>query len=487
MKRLFAWLLILLMLVACQPTPEEEFVVNKGDGVLTEKIADVPAEEKRFEAPARVDEIIHGQGLTVELAAEVVLPAVDCYPVAEVVSQTYDAAWARDMLTRIADGRRLLVRESEACANMTREGILREIRGVQESLSTLDEDYANLSEAEREELRKDLNEQLEVWQAYYREAPDSTDGLDADLSDAAYDALGRMNAEVDDERPERKYHSPIEARMDGTIEYANMDDAISQTTGYEPVTGPLRGVTLSEDEAVAVAKTFLARLGETDLEPVLVFAADCPRYGEEYERHDEQAYVIWFTRPVNGMPGAMTHSQQDVFGYYSQNGGDRTYSEPCEQEYAYFKIRDTGVNWFEWHKPSTVTRIVNENVKLVPFETVLATFRKQIMLEVFPVLEEARVSCDYCDMKITDATIRIDRIALENVRIRKEGATGTYLLVPAWSFYGSLVLRGENLLRNIGEGWNIDENGDAVYFVPGACYLQINAIDGSVINPALGY
>ncbi len=491
MKRIVCILLCILLLTACQPTPEEEVILNKGDGVLMKKIAEKPAEEKRLEAPARVDEIIRAGDLNVELVAAVELPSGNRYPVAEVVPRTCDAAWARDMLTRIADGRTLFVRESEAGENMTREGILREVQAVQASLESFDETYGNLPESEQAEMRAQLNKALEVWSAYYREAPESTDGIEADLSDAAYKANGHMSAEIDDERPERKYHSAIEADIFGTVTFMNMDDTISRTTQYESVVGPLRGVTLNKDEAVAVAKTFLAKLGETELEPVLVFAADCPCNGEEYERHDEQAYAIWFTRPVNGMPGAMTLSQQDAYGVYSQNGGDKAYSEPCEQEYAYFLVRDSGVNWFDWYAPSTVTRIVNENVALVPFETILATFRKQIVVEAFPALESARAYVknisDQEKMTITDAVLRIDRIALESVRIRKEGATGTFLLVPAWSFYGELVLRGENLDDLRYDGWAIEENGDAVYFVPGGCYLQINAVDGSVINPALGY
>ena len=38
--------------VACQPTPIEDAVVNKGEGQLEEKIEASPVEEKLFEAPA---------------------------------------------------------------------------------------------------------------------------------------------------------------------------------------------------------------------------------------------------------------------------------------------------------------------------------------------------------------------------------------------------------------------------------------------------
>ena len=486
MKRIILLCISLSLLLACVPTPEEEFIVNKGDGVLTEKIAEKPVAEQVFEAPARVDELIETNDLTVELCAEVVLPEGGRYPVAEVVPKTYDAAWARNILTRIADGKTLLVRESEAGANMTRESILREIQAIQNSMESFDELYGNLPESEQAEVRMQLGEALDAWSAYYREAPENTNGIEADLSDTAYNALGRMPAEIDCTRPERAYHSPIEAHCGGTVTFMNMDMTYGETEQLRPVTGPLPGVAMTEAEAIETAKTFLQKLGETGLEPVLVLDANGRRYGDD--PRDEHAYAIWFTRLAGNMPGAMAHSQQDLYGIYSQNGGDRTYSEPCDQEYAYFLIRDSGVNWFDWYAPATVTRIVNENVALVPFDAILETFRRQIVVEAFPALEEAHVNANLHDkMTITGATLCIDRIALESVRIRKEGATGTFLLVPAWTFYGRLVLHGENLGDLRYAGWTIEENGDAVYYVPGGCYLQINAIDGSVINPALGY
>ena len=479
MKRIAIIVLVFLILCACVPTPEEEVVNNKGDGVLTEKIAEGPVAEKAFEAPARVDETIEADRLTVELAAEVVLPEGDRYPVAEIVPKTYDAAWARDMLTRIADGKTLLVRESEAGANMTKDGILREIRAVQDDLDNFEERYDGLSPQEQSEARQALTESLEAWEAYYREAPDSTDGLTADLCDAVFKVSGGFDAEIDFARPERAYHSPVSANCLGTVTLQNMEVGFPKQ--FLAVDVPLVGVSITEDEAIEVAKTFLQKLGETELKPALVLAADCPQYGDNPS--NEQAYALWFTRPVGGLPGAYADVQQDVYGQYAQNGGDTGYAAPCGQEYAYFLVRDSGVNWFEWYAPSTIVRTVNENVALLPFDEILAAFRKQIAWEVYPALEEVRDGG-------FSGTIRIDRIALESVRVRKSGASDTYLLLPMWSFYGELVLHKDGGAGERFAGrchYTIDANGDAVYRVPGGCFMQINAVDGSVYNPALGY
>lgn len=58
MKRIIAWLLLLCMLIACQPTPDHEFVVNKGDDLVEEKLNATPkpaAPEDTVDVPAGSD------------------------------------------------------------------------------------------------------------------------------------------------------------------------------------------------------------------------------------------------------------------------------------------------------------------------------------------------------------------------------------------------------------------------------------------------
>ena len=45
MKRIVILLLSLTLLIACVPTPEEEFVVNKSDGTLEDKLSSKPVAE----------------------------------------------------------------------------------------------------------------------------------------------------------------------------------------------------------------------------------------------------------------------------------------------------------------------------------------------------------------------------------------------------------------------------------------------------------
>ena len=73
MKRIgcpfIALLMALSLLSACQPTPEEGFVVDRQDGALEEAIAATPAPAARYEAPQRWQETFEVRGQTVREAA----------------------------------------------------------------------------------------------------------------------------------------------------------------------------------------------------------------------------------------------------------------------------------------------------------------------------------------------------------------------------------------------------------------------------------
>ena len=61
-------------------------------------------------------------------------------------------------------------------------------------------------------------------------------------------------------------------------------------------------------------------------------------------------------------------------------------------------------------------------------------------------------------------------------------ATGEY--VPAWTFFGRTVLQYAGPEPG---GYPLNENNEYVSETPGCSYLILNAVDGSVYDPAVGY
>ena len=81
----FSFIPAAFALSACQPTPIEDAVVNKGEGQLEEKIEASPVAEKPFEAPATLHIDSFGTDeFQVAVDADVIVPNTTRYPVVEI-------------------------------------------------------------------------------------------------------------------------------------------------------------------------------------------------------------------------------------------------------------------------------------------------------------------------------------------------------------------------------------------------------------------
>ena len=108
MKRICAALLtgLFLLLTACQPTPEEDIVVNRGDGALEAAIAAtaVPSEQPLLPVDEVGQRVEHWtdeltiRGLTCTIDADIVLPDKKIFPVYRVRQRALDAKTAAQVL-----------------------------------------------------------------------------------------------------------------------------------------------------------------------------------------------------------------------------------------------------------------------------------------------------------------------------------------------------------------------------------------------------
>ena len=90
-KQLLSCLLAAALLAACQPTPEEGFVVDRQDGALEEAIAATPAPAARYEAPQRWQETFEVRGQTVRIDMPVEVADASEYPVLTVQRAPFTA------------------------------------------------------------------------------------------------------------------------------------------------------------------------------------------------------------------------------------------------------------------------------------------------------------------------------------------------------------------------------------------------------------
>ena len=478
-SRIRALLLTLAaLLAACQPTPEEDVVVNKGDGTLEEAIAAEALPPARYEAPETLRLDPFGtETFQVVVDAEVCVPDVERYPIVEVVLRTVTADWARDMMYKMANGKTIHTYQNEVPS--TKEQIEGEITLLQQQLANPDAYLpAGADEQTRAAAEKEWRELLEAWETLYQEAPDTFEPREIDMSDAAFRTASEFRGAVESGKQRETYLSVTAwyGGPGGNVEYNNLVDVgMPFHFDMDSDLTDLNDVTISAEEAVQIGLDFLAQLGETDFAPALIVAGYCdPEWGTDPIPLEEwpQCYQIQFTRSVAGVPATYREEHYDGIG---ADGRER-YAPAYPQESIEMDIRDSGVTYMYWSTPSELGRTLNENVTLMPFEQVVERFCDQILYSATPAVEETD--------SVIKKTLYIDRIELGMVRALQRGSVEEWVMVPAWTFFGRTVLQYAGPEPG---GYPLNENNEYVSEMPGYSYLILNAVDGSVYDPAVGY
>ena len=480
-SRIRALLLTLAaLLAACQPTPEEDVVVNKGDGALEEAIAAEALPPARYEAPETLRLDPFGtETFQVVVDAEVCVPDVERYPIVEVVLRTVTADWARDMMYKMADGKTIHTYQNEVPT--TKEQIEGEITLLQQQLANPDAYLpAGADEQTRAAAEKEWRELLEAWETLYQEAPDTFEPREVDMSDAAFRTASEFRGAVESGKQRETYLSVTAwyGGPGGNVEYNNLVDGISLPFYFDMDSDltDLNDVTISAEEAVQIGLDFLAQLGETDFAPALIVAGYCDPGGDDPGPIKEwpQCYQIQFTRSVAGVPATYREGHYDAL--LTAVDEKERYAPAYPQESIEMDIRDSGVNYMNWSAPSELGRTLNENVALMPFEQVVERFCDQILYSATPAVEETD--------SVIKKTLYIDRIELGMVRALQRGSVEEWVMVPAWTFFGRTVLQYAGPEPG---GYPLNENNEYVSEMPGYSYLILNAVDGSVYDPAVGY
>ena len=478
MALLLALLLALFLLAACQPTPTEDIVVNKSDGTLEEAIAAEALPPARYEAPETLRLDPFGtETFQVVVDAEVCVPDVERYPIVEVMLRTITADWARDMMYKMANGKTIHTYQNEVPS--TKEQIEGEITLLQQQLANPDAYLpAGADEQTRAAAEKEWRELLEAWETLYQEAPDTFEPREIDMSDAAFRTALEFRGAVESGKQRETYLSVTAGYggPGGNVEYNNLVDVgMPFHFDMDSDLTDLNDVTISAEEAVQIGLDFLAQLGETDFAPALIVAGYCdPEWGTDPIPLEEwpQCYQIQFTRSVAGVPATYREEHYDGIG---ADGRER-YAPAYPQESIEMDIRDSGVTYMYWSTPSELGRTLNENVTLMPFEQVVERFCDQILYSATPAVEETD--------SVIKKTLYIDRIELGMVRALQRGSVEEWVMVPAWTFFGRTVLQYAGPEPG---GYPLNENNEYVSEMPGYSYLILNAVDGSVYDPGVGY
>ena len=442
MKRIIILCLSLILLFACQPTPEAEVVVNKGDDTLETVIHSAP--QASAEAAQTVQDAlgvpetvqrtvsgpVYGGTLHVEMDAAVHMPQVSRVPVLR-AGRLHPSAEDKQRIAETLTGRTVFFETDPL-------GRDRWLNGADQYRDALDalakRPYG--PDADYESLQAEYNDALQRVLTYYNEfQPGQQLPWTGTWSD------GEINLYT--EGGEIVYICTSGGER-CCIQYDASD--ANPTGAKAPITA---------EAAERLVEDALALLGNSHYEIVAIEPAD-QGLRERFNSDtgvDDGSYRITLRPVYEGIP---------VYEWNSYYGSDSaaqqaglSFAQPPMKESLGAEVRGGQLVVLSWIDPLEVLGTENENVTLLPFERIMEIFEKQVFMNVYLGGGERTV-------KVTDVFFSYRCVKIKD--------SDQYYLLPAWDFVGyDTLIAGKGPVK-----WK-----DSI--------LSVNAVDGSILNDLLGY
>jgi len=239
----------------------------------------------------------------------------------------------------------------------------------------------------------------------------------------------------------------------------NLDLDWSPDAKFAPTPGETCEISI--EEAVTMADELLERLGLDEFEYYGGNFANVHTYYDSISAYDETHYyspriTLRYYRNIDGVLLTQSSGTKNNMSIDGPGGGAFT-KKSWGPEIITVSINDSGIVKFIYSSPIEITETVVENAAIKSFEDVRETFEKMMVV--------SKAGTD------TTTVYDIDRVRLSYSRISEADSYDTGLIVPVWDFYGYHQLAWEGIIINEGN----------------TTALAINAIDGSIIDPDLGY
>ncbi|HPK14519.1 MAG TPA: DUF6034 family protein [Clostridia bacterium] len=482
---LTALMLFCCFTTACQPTPQEEVVVNKGDNDLENAIASTPplgASDMPYEAPEHYTgaETFFDGLVTLTFDMDTIVPAVTKYPVYEASPADFTGEQAQKIISALMGNAPMTYADETMSKQEILENyLLPAMKDLEAAKSgeTVGDDGGP-------ESVEDLEARVNMFQQWYDNAPETKDTRPVTAADYAGMDIFLAQADLGKPLPATlRIAKSSEFQTCGTVKFINGTEYIYN--GFENPTGDLPLET-TRDEAVARATELVERLGATDF--VLAAVGKTTRLGSEYdissdEYQNTQAYSVVFMRMLEGVP----------FGYCSidQYSGGEEEDDVSRRLPAYERIMvivdDGGVANVFWNGNMKIGTLLNANVALLPFDDIVARATEQLKLQCSYLQDTGSVEGT---LGVTHFDLVITRAELKFMYVRQQNSLD-FITVPVWDFYGvgTTYYNHDDVDAFNREHPQLDwsmpyEMASEFYYYE---YVTVNAVDGSVVNRHIGY
>lgn len=438
--------ILAFLLCGCVPTPEEEYVVNKGDDKAGAEIESTTAPSEPIVQPVFPE---HWKDNVTTDIAEVVIDAdivssdLETYPVYLVGRHSFTReevvrvanAFFTDM-TGVQQGNGMTREEYEAALKSitdkefeeeTRLLQMQYLQEVMNSCSATEEGFSDVSELTVSDIPSGLSSRLIIRQA---------DGRSGNLwFNQSELAMGKSSI------------SPVQPKswIDDGGGYIGEKDAVIEAS-------------ITIEQAISEAEAFFEKIGAEGFE---LAESEEARYFNMYDLSVmSMGWQLQYTRsfgycPVNASAHAV--SEQKIAA-----SSDVSFSRSWNIEWIDIYVSEYGVEYFNWHNPLNDLGVANENVKLMDFEDLSGIIKRYFSAKFG---DPDAFVCGYNS---------IDKMTLTVLPTSKKDSQDAYMM-PVW-------------ICEIGLYFSLDaENPYSGFMQPGRHELQnketiaFNAIDGAIV------
>ena len=458
---------VLFLLSACQATPEDQIVINKGENNLEEMIL-VDQENDPFkDIPKVLSKSIASDDskIIVNIDAEVVLPDIENIPVGKMVPRSITQTEIDQIVNSLMQNKELY--EPRDLQDFSKEEIMEEILELKSGKNS------DLYQENPDQYQEEIKDRLEMLEKLYMNAPDEivkkpvSTKLQASDRDEKAIVLS-VNADLGKANPATFTYFDKQTKI--------VSFSFTNTVGIPPMgqvteNFDVPGITISLEEAKQMAEDTVHKLemGSFSINGM----GTIPNIGvfEDIVSYNDlpKCYVFYFTREFNGL--RETYVNPSYIRNLKSPTEQYNYVWPCEA--IEVMVDDSGIICVLYTGPMADVEIINKNSSIKSFNDVIAAFEKQSYF----------LSAYQDEKDIIKTTININKIVLGATKVIGKNAT-EYLLVPSWDFFGSIT---NTYKEGTGDKAQLNENNEFIENNYAMSIMTINAIDGSVIDRSLGY
>ena len=460
-KRFLILSLVSLLLCACVPRPEKEYVVAPSgyEAAIAEK-SEATVSSDEIQLPVHWNEVIPLNYWDINIDAQIDPNAIGATPVYESSYLTMD-----DIQEQANSVKRKLLKNAEKICTegaMTKADWYRQIQIFADTLAWEDATGGftkRRSDEEVDSYRKSMEPfiaEAPIELEYRPFIPDS----DPVPDDASYQLSDGSLAWM-------RCDSKSISILFGTDLFFNaIDQAESQVLEGgavlgEPVGTRIEGVPIDEKTAENQA---LALLEELSFQGYTIARIEKARYINDDSRSNiTVGYQVIFCRAEGSYAAAYNTMENELY-YGGTRSEEASYRPHWDQEQIYIFVDQTGIRSFFWTYPTAEPKLVSENVAILSYEEIQNVIRTHLK----NCLSWFEANDCYREWYAGRAKDLVDHIGLYYGIIPKRNDIDTFYYGPVWI----VTIRC----------YPADADVPAFPYTMQAQYLHINAIDGSLIN-----